>query len=329
MPEQLRLNTSNGPVTYSFPADLTVLAGQTGVGKTTLLELVKFSSGDGLLAPVALQQVTDVHLDIRAGAARLQLSRALNPDSRRRARVVDLITRERMPDHSVGGEEPTVSDLLTTSLGLETGLKAAARSRRSTSAGAQITFNDVFRYMYVPQSEMNRDIGASHDSYYAPKRRAVFELRFGLTSADILNTRLEINTLKATLDQARTAYATVDRFLLDSGTASRLDAELRETRARQDELDATATLNALQDELADVADRETQVLRDLLADAEQGLSGARQLSSSLERERLEYSQERRRIAQDIARLERMASAGERLANIEFSVCPLTRTPVGR
>jgi len=320
--EQLRLDTSNGPVTYSFPADLTVLAGQTGVGKTTLLELVKFGlGGDGLLAPVALQHVTDVHLDIRAGAARLQLSRALDPDSRKRVRVMDLISRERMPDHSVGGDEPTISDLLMTSLGLQTGLKAAARSRRSTSAGAQITFNDVFRYMYVPQSEMNRDIGASHDSYYAPKRKAVFELLFGLTSADILNMRSEINTLKATLEQARTAYATVDRFLLDSGTTSRMDAELRETRARQDELEATAALNDLQDELVDVADRETQVLRDLLADAEQGLSGARQLNSSLERERLEYSQERRRVAQDIARLERMASAGERLANIEFSVCP--------
>lgn len=38
--DSVRLETSNGPVEYSFPGDLTVLAGQTGVGKTTLLELI-------------------------------------------------------------------------------------------------------------------------------------------------------------------------------------------------------------------------------------------------------------------------------------------------
>ena len=38
--ESVRLDTSNGAVEYAFTSDLTVLAGQTGVGKTTLLELM-------------------------------------------------------------------------------------------------------------------------------------------------------------------------------------------------------------------------------------------------------------------------------------------------
>ena len=326
--DEVRLDTSNGPVVYAFPADLTVLAGRTGVGKTTLLELIKFGlGGDGLLAPVANQHVTDVHISIRAGSSRWQLSRALDTERRKRIRVVDLITRERQPDHSVGGEQPTISDLLMTSLGLETGLKAAARSGRSTSAGAQITFNDVFRFMYVPQSEMNRDIAASHDSYYAPKRKAVFELLFGLTNADVLKMRSEINTLRSSLEEAKTAHATVDRFLVDTGIASRIDGELRQSRAEQDEIDATAALQALQGELADVADRETQVLRDLLGDAERSLADARQLGISLDRERIEYTQERRRVEQDISRLDRMASAGERLADIEFAVCPRCTQPL--
>lgn len=328
--DEVRLDTSGGSVVYAFPADLTVLAGQTGVGKTTLLELIKFGlGGDGLLAPVAIQHVIDVHLSVRVGGSRWQLSRALDVEGRRRVRVVDLITREREPDHSIGGEEPTISDLLMASLGLQTGLKAAARGSRSTSAGAQITFNDVFRFMYVPQSEMNRDIAASHDSYYAPKRRAVFELLFGLTNADVLRMRSEINTLRASLDEAKTAYATVDRFLVDSGIANRIDAEMRELKAQQDEIEAAAALQALQGELADVADRETQVLRDLLGDAERSLADARQLAISLDRERLEYNQERRRVAQDVTRLERMASAGERLANIEFTVCPRCTQPLDK
>ncbi len=328
--DEVRLDTSRGPVVYAFPADLTVLAGQTGVGKTTLLELIKFGlGGDGLVAPVATQHVTDLHLSVRAGSSRWQLSRAIDAEGRKRVRVLDLITRERQRDHSVGGEEPTISDLLMTSLGLETGLKAAARGGRSTRAGAQITFNDVFRFMYIAQSEMNRDIAASHDSYYTPKRKAVFELLFGLTNSDVLKMRSEINTLKASLDQAKTAYATVDRFLAESGIASRIDAELRHSKAQQYEAQAATALEALRGELADVADRETQVLRDLLGDAERGLADARQVGIALDREHLEYSQERRRVSQDITRLARMASAGERLANIEFTVCPRCTQPLGR
>ena len=52
--DRFRAETINGPVTYDFPDDLTVLAGDTGVGKTTLFELFKFAlGGDGLVAPVA------------------------------------------------------------------------------------------------------------------------------------------------------------------------------------------------------------------------------------------------------------------------------------
>lgn len=42
--EQIRLDTSGGLVVHSFPSDLTVLAGPTGVGKTSLLELASTRS---------------------------------------------------------------------------------------------------------------------------------------------------------------------------------------------------------------------------------------------------------------------------------------------
>jgi len=226
-----------------------------------------------------------------------------------------------MRDHSIGGEEPTISDLLLIGMGLETGLRAAARGGRSTSAGAQITFNDVFRFMYVPQSEMNRDIASSQQGYYDPKRKTVFELLFGITSSSMLQMRSEINTLKSGIDVANRDAEVVQQFLADTGLTSRFDAEAKLAQSQQDEIGAKATLASLQGELADAVDRESQVLRDLLNDAERSLAKAHHLAVELRRQHQEYDVERRRVALDIDRLARMESAGLRLANIEFSVCP--------
>ena len=186
--ESLQVDTSAGPVAYDFSTDLTVLAGDTGVGKTSLLELVKFGlGGDGLIAPVVADQVSEIHLTIRAGQSRLQLTRPISEGGRKHLRVIDLITGEQLPNHvagsparrSDGDSEPEISDLLMGALGLPTDLRAAPMS--GSRPGAKITFNDVFKYMYVPQSAINKEIAGSGDSYYEPKRRAVFELLFRLT----------------------------------------------------------------------------------------------------------------------------------------------------
>lgn len=320
--ESVRLDTTKGAVNYEFSADLTVLAGHTGVGKTTLLELIKYGlGGDGQLAPVARDHVTDVHVSIHIGDQRYQLSRGVDAARRATVRVVDLVAGDRLPDHSVGGDERPISALLLEAMGLEAGLRAAARGSQSTRAGSEITFNDIFRFMYVPQSEMNRDIAASQENYLNPKRKSVFEILFGLTSGELLQKRSRVNTLRAEIDAAENEAVIVGQFLTDTGLTSRFDAEIEANSALADEAEAKAALAGLQDELADVVDRHTQVLRDLLSDAESALAEARSLASELKRQKDDYETERRRVKQDIERLARMASAGVRLANIEFSVCP--------
>lgn len=319
---EVRFDTDKGMVEHAFPGDLTVLAGQTGVGKTTLLELVKFGlGGNGRLAPVARQHIAQVQLSIWIGEQRLQLSRALDPQRQDVVRVVDLVTGDQMPDHHVGGDERTVSDLLLTAMGLEAGLRAAARSGRGKSAGAEITFNDVFRFMYVPQAEMNRDIAFSQQGYYDPKRKSVFELLFGITSSSILQMRSEVNTLKNEIMNADQEAEAVKRFLKDTGLTSRTDAETRQEHAFQKEARARATLGDLQGELAEVSDRQAQVLRDLLNDAERSLAEARSLAAQLAQQETEYEMEHSRVALEIDRLIRMEAAGLRLASIEFSLCP--------
>lgn len=177
------LDTVEGSVRYALSADLTILAGPTGVGKTTLLEAIKYGFGaDGMLAPVVTANVNDISIDVTIGEARYLLVRSVDPGKRRNVRVTDLRAQERLPDHSTEtSQSPSLSGLLMRALGFADDMRAAARTTGSTNAGARITFADIYSFLYVAQSEMNRDIARSQDTYLAPKRKAVFELLFGLT----------------------------------------------------------------------------------------------------------------------------------------------------
>lgn len=320
--EQIRLDTTGGPVIYRFTSDLTVLAGPTGVGKTSLLELAKYAlGGDALVASVAEENVSVVHITIRIGSDHYQLSRAVTPERAGIVEVTDLLEGQHLRDHYTDNREPKISDLLMTALRLPTGLLSAARSSNSTRKGSRITFNDVFRFMYVPQLAINREIAGSSNTYYDPKRKTVFELLFDLTTPELITMRSSLSELNNQASIAKTQVEAVERFLGDSGTTSMIEADLQLANARRDGAAASELLNTLTDDMVETTDRETHALRDLLAEAERGLLEAQTLRGDLTRELIEYTTEKRRVELDIGRLDRLVSAGARIASIEFSSCP--------
>ncbi|MEJ8652666.1 AAA family ATPase [Streptomyces sp. MS1.AVA.3] len=321
--EKVEIHSTEGPVQYQFPSDLTVLAGPTGVGKTTLLELIKWGlGGDGQLAPVVTDNVLDLSLQISVGENRFRLSRSLDPHKRNNIRVTDLVTGERLQDHQAkSGEASSLNTLLMTSLGLPSDMRAAAQTGRSTKAGARITFADIFTYMYVPQSEINRDIARSQDSYLEPKRKAVFELLFALADPELFEKRSEANTLKGSVEEASDHHRKILQFLRDSNTQTKEEAERELEKALNSQREAEGQREQLRDDIDPVTDRETQALRDLLNEAERSLADARNAEVALGRQVEELSGERRRVNADLARLNRMRDAGERLAQIEFTTCP--------
>jgi hypothetical protein len=193
------------------------------------------------------------------------------------ARVTDLITGERLPDHHVDGGQPSLNTLLMTALDLPDDMRAAARTGGSSNTGARISFADVFSFLYVPQSDINRDIANSQESYREPKRKAVFELLFGLTNPRVLMMRSDLNAFNAKITTAETEYQTVLDFLHDSNTTSRAEAEQAMAAAAAGQAAAEAEHAMLREGIDPVTDRDTLALRDLLTEAERALANARPL----------------------------------------------------
>ncbi|MDX3002042.1 hypothetical protein PWY87_10205 [Kribbella solani] len=319
----IRIDTTDGVVEYEVPADITVLAGPTGVGKTTLLELVKFGlGGRGKLAPVARDHIDAISLGVELGNDGFLLTRHLDAERSRTVQVVDLAEQVQLPDYDISLDaEYSLNTLLMTALGLPVDARAAARGKSSTRRGARITFIDIFGYLYVSQSEMNRDIAKSDDSYFTPKRKAIFELLFGLTTTEVLTLQDRVNAARGEVSAVEKEHETVLAFLRDSQTANRLETQqaLDAARAAQDR--AMARQSELRFSIDPVVDRETQALRDLLNEAERGAAQAQNALAELDRTRVAYQTERHRITSDISRLRRMRDAGQRLADIEFVTCP--------
>ncbi|MFF1608796.1 AAA family ATPase [Amycolatopsis sp. NPDC058278] len=317
----VRLDTTEGEVEYGFPSDLTVLAGPTGVGKTTLLELIKFGFGlDSTLAPVAVEHINSMTLHVQIGDARLQLARSLDRAKQRTVRVTDLIAQDRLPDHSVSLDaEYSLNSLLMKSLGLRDDLRASVE--KGKKAGNRVTFADILTYLYIPQRQINVDIAYSQDTFRNIKRRTVFELLFGLTEAAILDLRAQVNTLTSEIAAAEARYAAVVDFLRESGTRQREEAESQLRAAEASEGAAQQRLDQLRDELDPVIDSNTRALRDLLADAERGSADLAATIADINRRQSQLAAERRRVEADLDRLGRMREANLVLANIEFQVCP--------
>ena len=214
--DEITLTTTAGDYHYSFTSPCTVLCGPVGTGKSSLLELIKFAlGGSAVLTPVVRSEVQSVQAQVKLAGTALTLRRRLGRDGTT-VRVIDPRDEAEVRQLSVRPrpDQPSLSDALLETLGIPR-VKIPRARTRATGASVPLTFNDLYSYLYVEQQDIDRSVVHHTEVFREPKRRAVFELLFGLADADQLAAETE-------LDESAMPFGPLANGQLPSSTSSRL-----------------------------------------------------------------------------------------------------------
>ncbi|MFI1622497.1 hypothetical protein ACH4VT_36885 [Streptomyces lydicus] len=317
----LTVTTAEAEQTYRFDRPATVITGPIGTGKSSLLMLFKHAlGGSAMLTPAVRENVLSVQAEVVAGGEHVVLRRAIEGDA---ADTVDLLdprslTLERSLPLRAGNGLTTLSDHLLDALGFP---REQVAARREGAARPQnLTFNDLYAYVYLQAREIDRQVVGHLDSWFGTKRRELFRLMFGLTDSALMELKRTTSQLLDKL-KARTAeHDNVSAFLAASDPRS--DDELRaELMQLRDTLQrAESGLASLRTELEEQTAADTALRHEL----QNAIRAARQAEEEVSAAADLVEARHAVVAQvhlDLSRLARSATAIEQLSPFEFVVCP--------
>lgn len=328
----LTVTTARAESTYRFDTPATVITGPIGTGKSSLLMLLKHAvGGKAMLTPAVRENVLSVQAEVVLGSERVVLKRAIGGDAADRVDILEprsLTLEQSLPVQSSPGGN-SLSDFLLDALGFPR--EQIATRRDGVSRPQNLTFNDLYAYVYLQAREIDRQVVGHLDTWFEPKRKELFRLMFGLTDSALMELKRTASALTDQLKAKTAEHDNVSAFLAASD--SRSDDELRAELAQlRDTLQrAQSALEDLRSEIdehsaADEALREELERAGLNARrAGEELAAARDLVDS----RMAVVSQ---IQLDLARLDRSATAIDKLSPFEFVVCPrcmqsLTNRPV--
>lgn len=316
--DEVVLTTSAQRHSYAFRDGVNLIVGPVGAGKTSLLELLRFGiGGNGVLSQAAEQAVQRVTVTARLGAATYLLSRRVGSN------LVEVLSADGTPLEVFSAQQSQryrpISDFLLEATGLPA-VRLASSGVRPTSRTEPLSFFDVFAFCYLPQSEIDRSVTRHADPMRARKRKATFELLFGLSDVETAAAERLVGELNDRLAEARQRESTVRTFLEQAGEGSEpaLVAERRELEQRA--VAGKAQLTALREEMRAVTADEA-ARRDRLATLARQV---RQVQVQVRERQSELAAHAQLLAQldlDLQRLGRARAARAVLRGIEFTQCP--------
>jgi len=317
----LTVTTLEAERTYVFDKPATVITGPIGTGKSSLLMLLKHAvGGKAMLTPAVRENVMSVQAEIAAGTERIVVKRAIEGSTADRVDLLDpstLTLRASLPTRATPGES-TVSDYLLDAIGFPREQVAARRD--GVSRPQNLGFNDLYAYIYMQAREIDRQVVGHLDSHFDPKRKELFRLMFALTNSALMELKRVASRLTDELKSKTAEHESVDAFLMTSDP--RRDDELRaELIQLRDTLQrAESTLSALRFELSGQSAADTALRKEL----QHAIQIARQTEEEVVAARELVEARQSVVAQiqlDLSRLNRSATAIDKLSPFEFVVCP--------
>ncbi|MCW2983432.1 MAG: sle [Conexibacter sp.] len=234
---RLRVIREDGDQAWAFSTGVTVFVGPVGVGKTSLLELIKYSlGGNGVLSQAVRNTTIRVAAMVELESGTFELSRTIGPDSQF---VTIALGDERVRKLPIRAraDRQTISDWLLDNAGIPRVRLSRTRSRRSASAKryARVGFGDIYRYMYLDQSEIDRSTVLHSDKVLNNNRMRAFEVLYGLTGPEIAELEAEIHLLEEAAAKQRANTTVVEAFLDATdpgGSLAQAEAEARQVDGR-------------------------------------------------------------------------------------------------
>jgi hypothetical protein len=274
---RVRVIREDGEQSWRFDAGVTVFVGPVGVGKTSLLELIKYGlGGDGVLSRAVQQITVRVALTLELESGIFELSRALG----RAGRTVEIAVGDDPVRHlPVRGraDRQTISDWLLDNAGIPRVRLSRSSSKRSAAAKryARVGFGDIYRYMYLDQSEIDRSTVRHSDKFLDGNRRRAFEVLYGLTGPEIAELEAEADRLAEAAARQRSDTTVIETFLQATDPSGSLEQARTEARQMDGRLAAARQQLSLLRGQARVASRAIVGLREDLAAQEHRLDRAR------------------------------------------------------
>jgi hypothetical protein len=321
--DNVQLLTDEGPYEFDLSSPCTVFDGPVGTGKSSLLELIKFGlGGTAVLTPVVRSEVTAVHLTVTISGGTYVLRRQLGTRDSAFVALHDVgddKAIEKLPIRLRPDGETSIGDRLLELLGFPKVRIPRARAR-ATSANVPLTFNDVYAYIYVSQQGIDQSIVHHTEVFREPKRRAIFELMFGLLNERQLEIETRLGVLRDDSKNANDRRAVVGNFLDTADVRPRLELEQQLSELDQQAGTATEALNQLSNDIATLTNAHYS-LRERVASAEAMARAAQERAADAIREAKRRRELVAQIQLDAAREERRVIASQQLSPLEFVSCP--------
>lgn len=332
-----RIDLIGGRRTIDFTDDFSVISGSITTGKTTIVRLIRALLGrvPGHLPPET-GSVRSVRGRITFGAslweidrplvatksAMVSLSRREPGDEDEPERIVDTL---RIPAERPTATEPlTYLEWLLERLGIPSVAVPRARTQ-VTSEASPVTINDWLLYCIVRDDEIDTTVFGHRDPFVDRKRRAVFELNYGIYDAETAELQAQLRSVELRLGDLDRSNEAVRTFLKDTPFSSldNIDEQSAVTEALIAELDARSQ------EIADegIQQTQSQVLRQQLSVLEERLESATAAARAAARSLSELEELRQTLTTQSDRLTRAIVADEWLVDFDFVVCPRCGTAV--